>query len=78
MQLDPRGVRFAATVTTIVLALDSPLDGAADKLFWAHMTQHVLLTMLAPPLLLLGRPWPRLVKPTRSPASAHDAPTWHG
>ena len=45
---------------TIVLALDSPLDGWADELFWAHMLQHVLLLTVAPPLILLGRPWPRM------------------
>ena len=27
------------------------------------MVQHVLLMMVAPPLLLLGRPWPRIVRP---------------
>jgi putative membrane protein len=51
---------FVAGLATIVLALDSPLDGYADKLFWAHMTQHVLLLTVAPPLVLLGRPWPRM------------------
>ncbi len=51
---------FVAGLTTIVLALDSPIDGAADKLFWVHMTQHVLLLTVAPPLILLGRPWPRM------------------
>ena len=51
---------FVAGLTTIVLALDSPLGGYADKLFWAHMAQHVLLLTVAPPLILLGRPWPRM------------------
>jgi putative membrane protein len=51
---------FASGLATIVLALDSPLDGAADTLFWAHMLQHVMLLTLAPPLILLGRPWPRM------------------
>ena len=51
---------FAGGLLTIVLALDSPLDGYADTLFWAHMTQHILLLTLAPPLILLGRPWPRM------------------
>ena len=45
---------------TIVLALDSPIDGYADQLFWVHMLQHVLLLIVAPPLILLGRPWPRM------------------
>src|SRR5947209_6624051 len=55
-----RVLSFIAGLVTIVLALDSPIDDAADKLFWAHMVQHVLLLTLAPPLILLGRPWPRM------------------
>jgi putative membrane protein len=51
---------FAAGLVTIVLALDSPIDGYADQLFWVHMIQHVLLLTVAPPLILLGRPWPRM------------------
>jgi putative membrane protein len=53
-------VAFALGLVTIVLALESPLDGYADQLFWAHMIQHVLLLTVAPPLILLGRPWPRM------------------
>lgn len=55
-----RTFSFAAGLAVLVLALDSPLDGAADELFWAHMVQHVLLLTVAPPLILLGRPWPRM------------------
>ena len=55
-----RTLSFALGLATIVLALDSPIDDAADKLFWAHMVQHVLLLTVAPPLILLGRPWPRM------------------
>ena len=55
-----RACAFAAGLAVIVLALDSPLDGAADTLFWAHMLQHILLLTVAPPLILLGRPWPRM------------------
>jgi putative membrane protein len=51
---------FLAGLVTIVLALDSPIDGYADELFWVHMLQHVLLLTVAPPLILLGRPWPRM------------------
>jgi cytochrome c oxidase assembly factor CtaG len=46
-----------------VLAIDSPIDVYADSLFWVHMLQHVLLMLVAPPLLLLGRPWPRVSRP---------------
>ena len=51
---------FCASLLTIVIALDSPIDYYADQLFWVHMLQHVLLLTVAPPLLLLGRPWPRM------------------
>jgi cytochrome c oxidase assembly factor CtaG len=51
---------FVAGLGTIVLALDSPIDAYADQLFWVHMLQHVLLLTVAPPLILLGRPWPRM------------------
>jgi putative membrane protein len=60
-QTEPlRVLSFVAGLVTIVLALDSPIDDAADKLFWVHMVQHVLLLTVAPPLILLGRPWPRM------------------
>jgi cytochrome c oxidase assembly factor CtaG len=55
-----RTVAFVAGLATIVLALDSPIDAYADDLFWVHMTQHILLLTVAPPLILLGRPWPRM------------------
>jgi cytochrome c oxidase assembly factor CtaG len=48
---------FAAGICALVLALNSPLAALDDELFWVHMTQHVLLLAVAPPLLLLGRPW---------------------
>jgi len=48
---------FAAGLGTLVLAFASPLASLDEDLFWAHMTQHVLLLAVAPPLILLGRPW---------------------
>jgi cytochrome c oxidase assembly factor CtaG len=51
---------FFAGLLMIVVALDSPIDANADQLFWVHMLQHVLLLTVAPPLILLGRPWPRM------------------
>ena len=58
-----RSAAFYCGLATLALAVASPVDAYSDRLFWAHMTQHVLLTMVAPPLLLLGRPWPRMLKP---------------
>lgn len=61
---DPRrAAAFYGGIATIVLALDTPIDAYADRLFWVHMMQHVLLLTAAPPLLVLGRAWPRLWKP---------------
>jgi cytochrome c oxidase assembly factor CtaG len=57
-----RGLRwrmgaFYAALATIVAALDSPIDDAVTKLFWVHMVQHVMLMMVAAPLLVLAAPW---------------------
>ena len=48
---------FAAGLGTLVVALAWPLAALDQKLFWAHMVQHVLILAVAPPLILLGRPW---------------------
>lgn len=58
-----RDSAFYAGLACVAIAVDSPVDTYADRLFWVHMAQHVLLTMVAPPLLLVGRPWPRLIRP---------------
>ncbi len=68
--IDPRRIAiFTSGVLVIFLALLSPLHELSDVyLFSAHMTQHVLLTLVAPPLLILGTPgwlmrrvlWPKL------------------
>ena len=47
---------FLAGLAAIYLSLASPLDAFASFLLTAHMVQHLLLTMVAPPLLLLGAP----------------------
>ncbi|MBV9803689.1 MAG: cytochrome c oxidase assembly protein [Solirubrobacterales bacterium] len=51
---------FYASLLVIVIALCSPIDYFADELFWVHMLQHILLLSVAPPLMLLGKPWPRM------------------
>jgi putative membrane protein len=52
-----RGLCFATGLVAVVVALDSPVERLADDWFWAHMLQHVLLMMVAAPLLVLGAPW---------------------
>ena len=55
-----RTAAFVGGLAAVMLALDSPIDGLADQLFWVHMIQHVLLIAVAPPLLALARPWNRM------------------
>jgi cytochrome c oxidase assembly factor CtaG len=47
---------FVAGTALLLVALVSPLDALADTLLSAHMAQHLLLMMAAPPLLWLGAP----------------------
>ena len=51
-----RPAAFYLGLGAVAAALVSPLDRLADGLFLAHMGQHVLLTMVAVPLILLGAP----------------------
>ncbi len=48
---------FLSGAFVIFIALASPLDEIGDRyLFGAHMVQHLLLTLVMPPLVLLGTP----------------------
>jgi len=50
-------IYFWLGILVIFLALVSPIDEIGDRyLFSMHMVQHLLLTMIGPPLLLLGTP----------------------
>jgi cytochrome c oxidase assembly factor CtaG/polyferredoxin len=51
-----RVAAFLAGILTILLALASALDALGGFLLQAHMIQHLLLLMVAPPLLLIGQP----------------------
>src|SRR3984893_8422635 len=48
---------FCAGLVTILCALLSPLDAFAGWLLTVHMIQHLLLMMVAPPLILHGAPY---------------------
>jgi putative membrane protein len=47
---------FTAALVTIVIALVSPLDALSHALASAHMVQHVLLLLVAAPLMALSSP----------------------
>jgi putative membrane protein len=52
-----RPLAFYAGLLAITLALTGPVDRLSDSLLWAHMLQHILLMLVAAPLLVLGAPW---------------------
>jgi putative membrane protein len=54
-------VFYALALIAISCALLSPIDDLASYLLIAHMVQHELLMMLAPPLVLLANPVPILL-----------------
>lgn len=47
---------FFVGLYVVLVALGGPFDYWADRLFWVHMLQHELLTIVAAPLLLFGAP----------------------
>ena len=72
-----RLVSYLTGLVFVALALLSPVDALGQQLFFMHMIQHLLLIMIAPPLLLIANPMPfilwgmpakwrlRLARPTR-------------
>jgi len=51
-----RSVAFLSGLAAIVVALCSPIEAYEGQLFSVHMVQHMLLELVAAPLLLLGAP----------------------
>jgi putative membrane protein len=43
-------------IIAVAIALISPVAVFSERLFFVHMIQHLLLLLIAPPLLLLGKP----------------------
>jgi putative membrane protein len=48
---------YLSGIVTVAVSLLSPLDRLSDLLFSAHMGQHELIILVAPPLMVLGRPF---------------------
>jgi putative membrane protein len=51
-----RTVSFMAGLVCLLVALQSGIDGLADRRLSVHMVQHMLLLLIVPVLLLGGRP----------------------
>ena len=62
---------FAGALAAVGVALVSPLDALSGALASAHMVQHVLLVLVAAPLLALSAPMDALLQ--GSPAVVRDA-----
>jgi cytochrome c oxidase assembly factor CtaG len=61
-------VSFLAGLLVIAVATESSIAAYDDTLFWIHMVQHLLLIMVAPVLLVLGRPIGLLLHASRGRA----------
>ena len=58
---------FIAGLAVIVLATESGIGRYDDLLFYDHMVQHLMLLMVAPPLLIGGQPITLLLHAGRNP-----------
>jgi len=78
-----RGIRrwqagcFAAGMLALAIAILSPLDTLGDALLAAHMTQHMLFLVIAPPLLVLGAPMTAMLVALPREWRARLARGWH-
>jgi putative membrane protein len=52
-----RPLCFFGGLAVVLAALNGPIHDLSDRyLFWVHMAQHLLLTLVFPPLLIAGLP----------------------
>jgi cytochrome c oxidase assembly factor CtaG len=65
-----RTVMFGGGLLVIVLATQSGIGRYDDVLFYDHMIQHLMLLMVAPPLLIAGQPLTLLLHASRNPLHA--------
>jgi putative copper resistance protein D len=62
-----RTIPFLLGLVVIVLATQSGVGTYDDTLFYDHMIQHLMLIMVAPPLLVIGQPVTLLLHASRNP-----------
>jgi cytochrome c oxidase assembly factor CtaG len=62
-----RTALFLGGLVVVVIATESGIGSYDDVLFWDHMVQHLLLLMVAPPLLVVGQPGTLLLHASRNP-----------
>jgi putative copper resistance protein D len=62
-----RAASFLGGLAVVAIATQSSVGVYDDTLFSVHMVQHLLLIMVAPPLLIAGRPIMLLLHASRNP-----------
>jgi cytochrome c oxidase assembly factor CtaG len=62
-----RTIPFLLGLLVINAATQSGIGTYDDTLFWDHMIQHLMLLMIAPPLLVAGQPVTLLLHASRNP-----------
>ncbi len=62
-----RTLLFLGGLAVVVLATEGGIGAYDDVLFWDHMVQHLLLLMVAPPMLVVGQPVTLLLHASRNP-----------
>ncbi len=65
-----RTAMFAGGLAVVVIATQSGIGVYDDLLYWDHMVQHLMLIMVAPPLLIVGQPITLLLHSSRNPVHA--------
>jgi putative membrane protein len=67
---------FAGALVVLGVSLNGPLHNLSDRyLFSAHMVQHLVLTLVFPPLLLYGMPaW--VIRPLTRPRAVERLARW--
>jgi cytochrome c oxidase assembly factor CtaG len=58
---------FLGGILVVVFATEGGIGAYDDVLFWDHMVQHLMLLMIAPPMLVVGQPGTLLMHASRNP-----------
>jgi cytochrome c oxidase assembly factor CtaG len=58
---------FLGGIFVVVFATEGGVGAYDDILFWDHMVQHLMLLMVAPPMLVAGQPGTLLLHASRNP-----------
>ena len=59
---------FYLGIAALMIAIASPVDYWSDQYLTAHVVQHILLSFVAAPLIVLGAPWLPLLRGLPRPA----------